>query len=364
VRARTPGPRCCDDIVISCIHDLFYRWDPLIAQTRGVGGSEIAVIHAARHLKELTGRAVKVFNTRADDRVIDGVEYASNSKVAEYFARYEPAVHLAWRHNTKVTNALTYVWSHDIWVAGAEKTALYDRLMVLSPYQKRQVMAWGIPSHKVFLSRNGIDLERFEFRSPPRKKRGNVVYSSCPTRGLEAAMNVMDKVVERIPEAELHVFYGFEGLHITGRGEEVRTLERAMAKRSYVKYHGNVPQRELVRHLVDAEVWLYPTTFAETFCITALEMLGCGVYPVVRKFGALPDTLATASKLNMCELVDLPCETEEQRAFYAERVVNAIVESKHERVRYDLRPHSWREVVKEWMVEWRLEASAGVSVHP
>lgn len=345
----------CSDIVISCVHDFHYRWDPLIARSRGVGGSEIAVIHLARHLRELSGRPVKVFNTRTHCLSLDGVEYIPNTLAPEYFASNEPAVHVAWRHNVKITDAPTYVWAHDIWVDGGERTDLYDRLVVLSPFQKTEMTkVRGLPEEKIFLSRNGIDLERFDFPRDPKKKRGKVVYSSCPSRGMEAAMRVMDKVVTQVPEAELHLFYGFEVMHMHGRGEEVARFERGMRERAYVRYHGNVTQRDLVHHLADAEVWLYPTDFAETFCITALEMLGCGVYPIVRNIGALPDTLANAAKLGMCEIMDSPCETDEQVALYADRVVSAIVESKHERVRYDLAPHSWREVAKEWIDEWGL----------
>ena len=51
-------------------------------------------------------------------------------------------------------------------------------------------------------------------------------------------------------------------------------------------------QAALARVLAEHDFWAYPCTFIETSCISALEAVAAGLYPVTTTLGALPETLA------------------------------------------------------------------------
>lgn len=335
-----------EDIWITCPAQGFYLWDEEVAKTQGIGGSETAAVRMARELHDQTGRKVIIFNNRTEVKIIDGVEYRPAQEVAKYAATQLPALHIAWRHNMVVTPAKTYVWCHDLGFPGVEAHDRYEKVMALSEFHKGYLIGlYGIPEQKIWVTRNGIDLSRFDAPWDAKKDPNRIVFTSSPDRGLKEAILVMDEVRKSLPHSELHAYYGFDNMIKMGRHDQVKDLQAMCLDRSWVHFHGNTPHDLLINELRKASVWLYPTWFAETFCISALEAALSKVYPVVRKWGALPDTLRGIS----CDLLDLPCETKEQRESYAERVVLAIKEEKWRSVSADPLTLSWKSVATEWI---------------
>lgn len=346
-----------DDIVITCPMSM-YEWDPEIEKTRGVGGSEIAAIQMAHWLRRKSGQPVIVFNPRSNHKTIDGVEYVPHTKMAEYFQENKPAAHIAWRHNMKLTDAPTYFWCHDLMAVEGHVTQNYEKLLCLSPFHKDYVMAMqGIPEEKILVTRNGIIPERFAEKAEIKKIPGKFIFGSSPDRGLDRAMRILDRLVGKYPEITLHVFYGFDNMR-KGPPEMVQLaakLEGMIAERPWVKYHGNVDQKTLARHEMESQIWLHPANFIETFCITALEMLASGVYPVTRRLGALRDTLAQAERDKMATLLDIDCETETQYTEWADAVEKAYVDKAWERVSVNPSDFGWEHVATEWL-PWLLQS--------
>lgn len=352
----------CEDIVITCPPVGAYEWDAELAKTKGMGGSETAAIEMSKHLHKLSGRPVKIFAPREKAITCDGVEYLPVSGAAEWLAKNKPFAHIAWRHNMKVTDAPTYLWAHDLITMGAENTANYEKMLCLTPFHKRYAIArQGVPENKIHLTRNGIKPERFFDHEqmdngtpgvPHRnfaKKWNKIVFPSSPDRGLDRAMRVLDKVRETYPEIELHVFYGFDNMRKFGQAARADMLEAMVKERPWVKYHGFTQQDELIKHFKEASIWLHPCDFIETSCITAMEMLCCGVYPVTRKLGGLMDTLKDAEANGMATLLPHDCVTELEYQAYIRATLEAIAEKKWERVNVDPYENSWETVAASWL---------------
>lgn len=340
----------CDDIVFTCPGGL-YEWDERIYREKGIGGSETAAVEMAANLKKLTNRRVIVFNERAKEFVAEsGVIYKPVSEVAEYFYKNKPALHIASRHNFKFTNAKTLAWSHDIIIPGAETNPEnYDHFLALSNYHAGFVTnVVGVPKDKVVVTRNGIDPSKFEPMLKKLKKNPlKIIYVSSPDRGLERAIGVCEVVRTHYP-VELHVFYGLENLKKLGKHQDVARYE-AIMNQPWIHYHGNVKQADLSKHYEDAAIWLYPTNFTETFCISALETVLCGVYPVVRNYGALPDTLSGIPST----IVDRDCEKLEDYIYWGERVCETIKLELWNTIDVDtrralLKERSWESLAKDW----------------
>lgn len=344
-----------DDIVFTCPPVSAYPFDEEIYKTKGMGGSETALIEMAKWLKKLTGRQVKVFNMRSETLISEsGVEYISAGHTKDYFHRYEPALHIAWRHNEKLTNAPSYLWCHDLMIPGVERGLNQDYVLSLSPFHKGFLAgAQGVDAEKILLTRNGISPEKWEGIQPKPKNPNKFVYASSPDRGLDRVMHILDLVRKQYP-VELHVYYGLENLYKFGQAELGDKLKKMMAERPWVHYHGFTEQKEMYAQCSDAAVWMHCNDFIETFCITALEMLANGVYPITRRWGAIQDTLKEAEELKMARLLDMDSVTPDEHLIWAQEAIKAIEERSWERVKVDPKKYAWSEVAREWVSLFKL----------
>lgn len=339
-----------EDIVISCPPVGIYEWDEDVYRTYGCGGSETAAIEMARHLSEITGRNVLIFNNRETVKTFGKVSYHPSMQLSDYFNTKIPKVHIAWRHTEKLTNAPTYIWCHDLMAQGIERAEKYDFVFALSEFHKQYLSnLFGVPAEKIIVSRNGIDPTRWV--NPEPNKENVVVWSSSPDRGIERALQVMDLVVKEMPEVKFKAYYGFDNMLKLGKTDHVFAIQQMFNERPWAEMCGNQTQSRLTEELSKAKVWLYPTNFLETFAITAIEMALSQVYPVVREFGALPNTLSGIPS----DVISRDCESPGDREYYAERVIAAIREEKWKQLHVDPTPYSWHSVAREWVKLFHLE---------
>jgi glycosyltransferase involved in cell wall biosynthesis len=351
VQARETGYKnavICDDIVITCPPQGPYEWDGDLYKTKAMGGSETAAIEMAVWLKRISGRSVKIFNNRTEAKRCDGVDYIPATEVTQYMSKFKPYIHIAWRHNVKLTDAPTFVWSHDLQTPGVDQLKNYDKVMCLTPFHKNyMVSTQGVPEDKIYVTRNGIDPMRFI--EPGIKDPNKVIFPSSPDRGLDRAMRIMDKVRLKHPEAYLAVYYGIEHLPKYGRTDLMNELKAMMDERPWVKYYGATQQDELMKHFKEAAIWLYASDWIETSCVSAMEVICSGVYPIVRKIGGVADTLAYAESQGMAKLLPIECVTESEHQIFADEVCKAIEEKAWEKVSIDPYTISWEKVAKEWL---------------
>jgi glycosyltransferase involved in cell wall biosynthesis len=341
-----------NDIVISCPPQGMYEWDEKVYEQRGIGGSETAAVEMAKYLHKFTGRPVKVFNPRPLDYTsVSGVEYISTDKLNLYFSRYKPFVHIAWRHNIKLTTAPTYLWCHDLLTPTVETFKGYDKMFCLSEFHKRFVISkQGVDPKDIIVTKNGIEPKRFvDVRRD--KDPNKIIWSSSPDRGLFRAIRVIEKARETKPDLELHIFYGFHNLYKNGpiASQFAKQMEEEISKRPWIKYHGNVTQTKLTEEMKTAAIWLYPTDFLETYCITAIECILSNVYPIVRRFGALPDTLKRAVDMADAMLVDSDCETEKEVQYWSGILCKAIDDKPWMLMNNNPLDYAWESVAKEWI---------------
>jgi glycosyltransferase involved in cell wall biosynthesis len=205
---------------------------------------------------------------------------------------------IAWRNpalfDLPMQSQFKFLWMHDT-DAGPniteERASKIDAVMALSDWHVQHLRElYPFLGDKCFVIGNGLDPERFS---------GNVerivdrfVYASSPDRGLEQALSYWPKIREQLPEAEFHIYYGFDNFRRM-RGPiayEHHIME--LAKQPGVVWRGRLGQQALAQELRRASVLFYPGPhpFCETYCITALEAQAAGCVPVTRDNGALPET--------------------------------------------------------------------------
>lgn len=344
-----------EDIVFTCPPQSAYEFDEESYKTKGMGGSETALIEMAKWIKIKTGRSVKVFNMRENDLIADsGVEYYSSKKLNQYFSNNRPKLHIAWRHNIELTRAKTYLWCHDLVTPGVEVKNNFNKIMCLTDFHKNYVQArQNVKDDKILITRNGIDPEKFKFERK-EKNHNKLVWMSSPDRGLDSAIIVCDEVKKYFPNIELHVYYGLDNLYKFGMNDLADKLKGMMDQRPWVKYHGFTEQSKMYQEISDAVVWVHPCNFIETFCITAIEQLELKIFPVTRYLGGLRDTLKDAALKGHAVMLNHACDNHENVIKYAEQVKSALNDKKWEKIEFDISKHSWSSIADEWIKEMGL----------
>lgn len=343
-----------DEIVFTCIPGSHpYAFDEEIYKTKGIGGSETALVEVAKHMKRsLPNRRIVVFNTRDTAMTCEsGVEYLPAQTMHEYFSKFEPEAHFAWRHNIKLTNAPTYLWCHDLYTQGAEQTNVYRKHICLSNFHKEYVQSQQkIPSQKIHISRNGVNADRFS--DVVFKNENKIVFPSSPDRGLEFAIQIVEKARALTGKPlELHVYYGIEhlpkyGPHMAALAERLKAM---FAERSWVKYHGSVEQKTLAREMQEAVVWLYPANFIESFCITAIEAMYAKCFSLVREIGALKDVVRPFHELGWAKLLYRDPFTPEDHDVWARELVTAIESKAWEKIDMSQFDYTWAGVAEDFI---------------
>jgi glycosyltransferase involved in cell wall biosynthesis len=221
------------------------------------------------------------------------------------------------------------------------------------------------------VTRNGLTPERFAGSEERRSFR--FIYSSSPDRGLDTLLELFPRIRERLPEAELHIFYGFEnwdralGMRVDRDAEAWRDRIRAAMQQPGVFFRGRVGQRELAREMMRSDIWFYPTRFEETYCITALEAQMAGALCVASDLGALRTTVADRGVL-----LGGDAYSEEFRRLAVETVVALLMDRERRdafagRGRAWAAEQTWDAVAEEWqgIFDGAERSRGGISVeHP
>jgi len=339
-------------------------WAPFSLREGGIGGSETAVIHVAKGLAE-AGWHVDVYNDcEPFTGTYDGVGYWPYQW---YRPDLNPDLLIGWRQaGTLLTDAqaparVRWEWLHDLHMVdliGTDDAEYYDRFAPVSQWHGDYLkMVYPFLGDKVRPTRNGIDLARFthEVERNPKK----VVYSSSPDRGLDALLAIWPEIVGQVPEAVLHVFYGWENVDKFPHLRPWKAaIEELLAKTPNAIWRGRVDQDTLAREFLSAGCWFYPTTFPEVSCITAMECMAAGVAILASDCGALPETVGNRGIL----LPGYPNSEVYQRMFIEEAV--DLLTNEEYRAFMGLKGQnhapnlSWDLVVKEWLEEWEYYAAA------
>jgi len=127
-----------------------------------------------------------------------------------------------------------------------------------------------------------------------------LVYTSAPFRGLDVLLDVFPAVHERDPGAELRVYSSMQVYRVGEAGDPFAPLYQRCRALSGVSYVGSVRQPLLAEALCSATILAYPSTFAETSCISVLEAMAAGLYIVTSDLGALTETAMGFATLVPC----------------------------------------------------------------
>jgi len=346
----------------------YEAWGPRNLLEGGIGGSETAAICVSRELSK-QGADVTVYG-----------EPGSQIGRDEYGVLYLPARHLdptreydvfisSRRPDIAETYTLNakakWLWLHDVNLGEIPMSRFqkFDRILTLSQWQTNQYLSLygdGIAG-KITRTENGIDHDLIVSALTDSLAAGSrdsqrFIYSSSPDRGLSYLLDIWPDIKEILPNASLDIYYGWDNFDkALNAYPQLRIVkDQIMYKINVLKevgvtMHGRVSQKELYAQACKANFWVYPTNFCETSCITAKEMMACGVNVIASAVGALSETIGTHGTL-ITGSPEFPAT--QQKFLQAIKKVYAMQGTdahKNAMLNAALYPKDWSDIAAQWL---------------
>ena len=269
---------------------------------RALGGSETALVQAARALAE-RGHKVSVFNHVPQPGIFDDVSYfpvrdfvcMSLTLNFDVFivSRFFGFFHLPLPARLKV------LWNHDTLDRPQALREMLDRidlLLNLSHFHRDDYLT-RIPEldGRIFVTRNGVDFDFIDQAIVGVTKDVNkVIYASRPERGLKILLtNIWPRLVSARPDLRLYLC-GYDVARddlAPGLEKLYREIDELIEGSSNVVRLGSLPKNVYYRHLAEASLMAYPCIFPEISCIAALEAQACRTPVLTTDAYALRETV-------------------------------------------------------------------------
>jgi len=284
----------------------FEPWSGETILKKGVGGSETYIIEMARYIQKSGNVNVVVFCNCVKEEVFEEVLYKPLKFVFSYiysnyihtcivsrFIEYLPAVFGGWTENV-------YLVLHDLipTLSIIHKNHKLKKIFCLSEWHV-DYFNNIFPSLKElsFPFYYGIDFSNF--KKDVEKIPHKFIYSSFPNRGLLPLLQMWPNIYEKQPLATLHIYSDIDGKWVNDFfPEEMKTIKRILEKYNQeenklgIHSHGWVDKKTLADSWASADIWFYPCTFMETFCLTALESALTKTLVITNDLAALQNTVS------------------------------------------------------------------------
>jgi len=236
------------------------------------GGTEIQLAYLRKHI---------------DEGVFDSVQITTSIPEKDPLHPVKP--NILWLKNSYDQPNLAP------WFQNKENHTKYDWYVFNSHWSfEKYRYFFKIPEDRCTIIKNAIDYDELQLKkdfSPKQKIK--MCYISTPWRGLEIALNAMEKIKD--PDITLDVYsstiiYGTQFKEHNDKQYEA--LYQKAKDLPNVNYMGYCDHKTLVGKLKDYDVNCFPSIWEETFCISAMESLAAGQVLITTNLGAIPETCA------------------------------------------------------------------------
>ena len=278
----------------------FEPWTGRDIENKGVGGSETFIIEMARYIQKQNYFDVVVFCNCYNNDVYENVQYRrideyksfiNNNEVdTSMISRYPE--YLPVTYKSKVKNV--YLILHDLIPQGEIiiRDEKLRKILCLSEWHCEQFKnMFEILKDLVIPFGYGIDFNLFS--KDVVKQRHKFIYSSFPHRGLLPLLEMWPSIYSKYPDAMLHIHCDVDGKWVNlVRPDEMNKIKELLKTHPEgIYYEGWTSKSKLAENWLTSQIWFYPCTFLETFCLTALEAAITNTLVITTDLGSLQNTV-------------------------------------------------------------------------
>ena len=184
------------------------------------------------------------------------------------------------------------------------------------------------------------------------------IYTSSYDRGLQHLLEMWPGVKKAVPEAKLHIFYGWQLFDQFYKDNPSsmswKKKMEEMMQYDGITHHGRVPQPELVAEYEKSGIWAYPTHFGEINCISAIKAQAYGCEPVVVNYAALKETVQFGRK------VEGDIYDQETKDEFKKQLIDALnnpmpEDKRQEMMAWAKEKYAWSKIASQWDKEFKKE---------
>lgn len=271
-----------------------FEWNPEMAKTKGIGGSEEAVINLSKQWAK-EGYNVTVYNNCGlEPMYCDGVTY---KPYWFYNPKDKYDVTILWRHPGPADHVINttklFVDLHDVIPPGEFNEKRLQRIdKVFVKTNSHRILFPNIPDEKIAIIPNGQD--PFLFKEKVEKVPHLLVNTSSPDRSLDVLPKLFKMVKEQVPDARLKWAYGWDIFDLTFANDRrmmewkdkvVNEMDEAG-----IENLGRLSQAECAKLYQEGVILAYPSEFYEIDCISVKKAQACGCVPITSDFAAFKES--------------------------------------------------------------------------
>lgn len=339
------------------------NWNWTTPDTTGIGGSETAHIEMARRLAKRGHEVISFVPFGGHETFVDGVRWVDSSRIGELLPDLEGSTFFIYRYpqffDMVLPKGKYYFVAQDVGYSWTEEQAekVTGYICLCTEHAKYTQKHFPMFKGKIIKSSNGIKrdlIESFKSFNIPRNPK-KIIYASSPDRGLELVLKDWFRVLEAVPDAELHVFYGMNnmekilslgGTHLKGLHSSLKGL----LNQPRVFWRGRHNQPDLIKEMLSSAIWWYPSDWPETSCIQCMEMQACGVTPVTNRHWAVGENVFHGVMLD-----GVPQKDPLVRASLCREVIELLENPQSDESRIQMMEDAmdsfdWEKVVTQWEV--------------
>ncbi len=317
----------------------------------GIGGSEEKLIEWAKEMAKENDVTIYMNGEHGD---FDNVHYRDHRE----FKVWEPCdVFISFKNSTILTQSINaekiFHWTTEVepqWSKAMLNSV--DSVLCISDYHRSRMRPQSDKFRTMYLwadfNRIGkVFTESIEDKSKAfiEREKGSMLYSSSFDRGLEELLTNWDLVKEKLGVKKLYITYGWDFMvnliKANPHLEPWKLKMEELMKQEGVEYIGKLSNDEMCKMYWRCEYWCLPLNNpdSELFCINAIKSQYAGCIPVVRKIGALQETVNDC--INWEELIGRP----NQKSTFKE---GSIEQNRKfaKQFSLDLKIKEWKELIK------------------
>ena len=151
-------------------------------------------------------------------------------------------------------------------------------------------MMFGLPTEKCIVIKNGVD--KIEQSKPYQKGQPiKIIHQNTPWRGLSILLGAMQLVKNPLITLDVYSSCEVYGKDFMDKNDkDYEALYDQAKSLPNVNYIGYKPNEYIRENIKNYNMYVYPSIFEETSCISLLEAMSAGLYSIVTNYGALFET--------------------------------------------------------------------------
>lgn len=158
-----------------------------------------------------------------------------------------------------------------------------QEIIVQTHWHKNIIQNYYQTSKPISVIGNGIDTSLFKVETT--KILYSFIWTSSPIRGLDYLLKIFPLIHQKYPESRLNIYRGSEEF-------TADQLEYIHRYQDIIHYHNHLSNEKLSLKFLESDVWLYPTNFSETYCISSLEAQASGCLCICSNLASLTEVVS------------------------------------------------------------------------